>query len=39
MDYSHDPIQLATLADVETLDRIMQFTTQNLPNQIGRAHV
>ena len=33
MDYSHDPIQLATLADVETLDHIMQFTTQNLPNR------
>ena len=33
MDYSYDPIQLATLTDVETLDRIMQFTTQNLPNR------
>ena len=28
-----DPIQFAVPADAETIDRIMQFTTQNLPNR------
>ena len=28
-----DPVQFATMEDVETIDRIMRYTTENLPNR------